>query len=301
MNPVPVPRTTLACVDCQFPALALRALRLSIEQCRFEAVKLFTDDTAVANADERIEVVAIPRIASSADYSRFVLKELRAHVHTDFVQLVQWDGYVAHGEAWSDEFLDYDYIGARWWFHPEGENVGNGGFSLRSRRLLDALQDERIVARDPEDDVICRRHRALLRDEYGIRIAPSSIADRYSFEGTDPHGREFGFHRAFNLPYFLEEAELARVLDTIPDASFCHLGYITLVHRLIGLGRKREALRYAQRIRGYAPGYAALSAKSRALLERAVVGLASRVQPCPCGSGAAFERCCGAFEKWAAA
>src|SRR5262249_32700761 len=158
----------------------------------------------------------IARIGSSAEYSRFILKELLQFLHTEYVQIIQWDGYVVHGSAWRDDFLTYDYVGARWWFREPPRNVGNGGFSLRSRRLLQALQDETIKATDPEDNVICLDKRDLLEHRYGIRIAPGAVADAYAFEGTQPSGREFGFHRLFNFPHVHDERELAAVMAMVP-------------------------------------------------------------------------------------
>ena len=267
--PVPVPRTTLACVDCQLPGLALRALRLSMAQCEFPSVKFFTDAGKIAlEPGERIELVPVARIASAGEYSRFVLKELARHVATDFVQIVQWDGYVINGAAWTGEFQDYDYIGARWWFRQAPANVGNGGFSLRSRRLLEALQDPAIGVDLPEDNAICLEYRALLESRYGIRIAPAALADRYAFEGTPPTLREFGFHRLFNFPLLYAEAELAEVLGQIPDAEFCTDVSVSLVQRLSELGRTKEALRYAGRLRQAPERYARLPPESRADLER---------------------------------
>jgi len=83
-------------------------------------------------------VVKIPRIASRAEYSRFVIKELGRHFRTSHLLVIQWDGYVINGKAWQEAFLEYDYIGAPWGFHTDQHRVGNGGFSLRSRRLFDA-------------------------------------------------------------------------------------------------------------------------------------------------------------------
>ena len=140
-----IARTTLVCIDCQLPRLAVRAMEHTLRQCEYEHARFFTDDAGVARSDPGIEVVAIPRIDSSAAYSRFVLKDLLHHVATDFVQIIQWDGYVTNAAAWSAEFLAYDYIGARWWFRETGRDVGNGGFSLRSRKLLLALQDRKSV------------------------------------------------------------------------------------------------------------------------------------------------------------
>ena len=48
--PVHVPRTTLLAIDCRHPRLAARALRLSLDQCRFERAKLLTDDATKITA-----------------------------------------------------------------------------------------------------------------------------------------------------------------------------------------------------------------------------------------------------------
>ena len=184
---VPVPRTTLVCVDCRNHELALVALRRSMAQCRFERVQLFTNRALDAPG---IEVVVLPDIASIADYSRFMVKELGSRIDTDFALVVQYDGFVANGRRWRTEFLDYDYIGAPW----AGGGVGNGGFSLRSRRLLRALKDARIADLVPEDIAICRTYRGLLESEYGIRFAPAEIAARFSFETLPPPEPTLGFH-----------------------------------------------------------------------------------------------------------
>ena len=65
---------------------------------------------------------------------------------------MQWDGYAVNPGAWDAAFLDCDYLGAKWSWHKDAMRVGNGGFSLRSRRLLLALQDPRIELVEAEDD-----------------------------------------------------------------------------------------------------------------------------------------------------
>jgi len=296
-----IPGTTLVSVDCRLPRLAMRALELSLRQCSYESALLLTDDAALAPRDPRIRIVAIARIASSAEYSRFLLKDLLHHVETDFVQVVQWDGYVTDAGGWSDEFLDFDYIGARWRSEEEGRNVGNGGFSLRSRKLLRALQDRDIEARHPEDKVICHAYRDLLAKRHGIRIAPGSVADRYAFEHNPRSGKEFGFHRICNLAHFNDEAELAAVVDALPASIFSTAASVTLVEFLAGMGRQREALRYAKRLRDDTQRFAALPRDARAQLERLMLGLVPRNHPCPCGSAATYKRCCGDLAVWTAA
>jgi hypothetical protein len=184
---VPVARTTLACVDCRNHELAIVALRRSMAQCRFERVRFFTDRPFALPG---IETVVIPDIGSIGDYSRFMVKELADRIETDFALVVQYDGYVLNGRRWRAEFLEHDYIGAPW----SRGGVGNGGFSLRSRKLMQALRDPRIAELVPEDVAICETYRGLLESEYGIRFAPVALAAQFSFETLPPPAPTLGFH-----------------------------------------------------------------------------------------------------------
>lgn len=200
---VEIKETTLCIVDCANHALAERALRLSMSACRFEKVKWLTD-RAVAVAG--VETVLIAPLGSMEQYSRFMVKDLLAHIDTEFVLTIQWDGYVVNPAAWTPEFLLFDYIGARWdsRSHTQAHhNVGNGGFSLRSRSLLEALQDPAIDSWHPEDRAICREHRSYLEDRHGIVFAADDIADRFSFEHLEIAALPFGFHSLTNLTRFV--------------------------------------------------------------------------------------------------
>ena len=198
-----VPDTTPVCVDCRDYALAADALRRTLRQCRFERALLFTDAEASVPG---VETLRIPRIASVGEYSRFMIKHLAPHVETAFALIVQYDGYVLNGSRWSDEFLRYDYIGAPWGY-GDGMAVGNGGFSLRSRKLLLALQDAEISPQHPEDLAICRTYRPLLEARHGIRFAPPELAARFSFEGQPRRGPTFGFHGVDHLYYLFDMSE----------------------------------------------------------------------------------------------
>ena len=146
-----LPGVTLCCIDTANHALASRALDRSRAGIRFARTLFITDR---ACADPGIEVAIVGPLDSREAYSRFVLKSLIAHVRTPHVLLVQWDGYVVNPDAWRADFLACDYIGARWFWHDDGMRVGNGGFSLRSRKLLEALQDPRIELTEAEDVTI---------------------------------------------------------------------------------------------------------------------------------------------------
>lgn len=131
-------------------------------------------------------------LKSKEEYSEFVIKKLPDYIQTDFVLIVQYDGYIIKPEAWADEFLQYDYIGAPWWF-MHSNNVGNGGFSLRSKAMLNACKI--ITDCHPEDGMI-REHRQEL-EAMGIKFAPEEIAARFSWEHNgkyEVYKGSFGFH-----------------------------------------------------------------------------------------------------------
>lgn len=235
-----LPQVTLCAVDCVNPLLALRALDISMHECRFSGA-LFLSDTADRYQLPGCQMVNIPRIDSRSEYSRFVIKELGRYLSTSHMLVVQWDGYVINGHAWQDEFLSYDYIGAPWGFHEDTHRVGNGGFSLRSRRLFDALQDSRITELDPEDDSIGRRYRTLLEESHGIVFAPEDLARSFSFETMTPNGTPFGFHGLFNMWMILPAHLLAEFVAALASSSVKGPQLLTLGRNYLELGRLEEA------------------------------------------------------------
>ena len=162
-------------------------------------------------------MVDIAPIESRDAYSNFVLKRLLPFVDTEHVLLVQWDGYVVNPGAWDPAFLDCDYLGAKWFWHGDGMRVGNGGFSLRSRRLLEALADPRIQLVEAEDTTIGRTFRPLLEREHAIRFGSDDLADKFSFEAAHPIGKPFGFHGLFNFWQVMPAAELAALPPRFSD------------------------------------------------------------------------------------
>jgi len=153
--------------------------------------------------DEEICVELLPKGYTLQKYSHFVVKELNNFVDTDFVMLFQNDGFIDNIDKWTDRFLDYDYIGAPWWYKDEN-NVGNGGFSVRSKKLLKVLaDDEKIEKVVPEDHHICRTYGKYLREKHGIKFAPEELALKFSVE----HGiykDQFGFHGTWQLEAYLK-------------------------------------------------------------------------------------------------
>jgi hypothetical protein len=196
-----LPEVTLIAVTSVNVEATIKAIEVCRQTIRFAACKLLTH-CAPPRQVAGVEVVIIPRLTSARAYSHFMLRELADHVPTSHCLVVQWDGHVVNTARWDPHFFDYDYIGASWPQFGDGRDVGNGGFSLRSRRLLDACRDQGFRASHPEDVAICRDNRAWL-EARGLRFAPRALADSFSAERASALDNAFGFHGVWHMPSVL--------------------------------------------------------------------------------------------------
>ncbi|MFT3975862.1 MAG: DUF5672 family protein [Sphingomonas bacterium] len=231
-----LPDVTLCAVTSVNVAATVRALEASMAQVHFGTCKLLTD---VPVRHPAIEVVPIARLTSAAAYSRFMLGALTDHVETPYCLVVQWDGHVLSSARWRSEFLEYDYIGARWPQFSDGRDVGNGGFSLRSRRLLEACGAQNFRADHPEDIAICRTNRAML-EARGLRFAPAALADLFAAERAGDPSESFGYHGVFNMPRAIGVESFWQVYRQLDERSSVHHDFRHLL-REVGRGRERTS------------------------------------------------------------
>jgi hypothetical protein len=252
-------RITLLCVETRDPALAHFAIQKCTQQARFGKIVLITDLAKLSNrlddqasnpaedqeknqqvdqqVDQQVarlqgvEYVQAPLIKTTKDYSDLLLTGLRQYVAGTHVLLIQWDSFILHPELWTHDFLQYDYIGAVWPHHPDTP-VGNGGFSLRSVKLLEALESPTIIKRHPEDFCICVDNKETLENQFGIRFAPAHVAEQFAVERTEWH-LAFGFHGFFNFGKALSPDELSTFLDLLPDSYLGGVDTYDLIYYLI--------------------------------------------------------------------
>ena len=239
---------TLCAVSSSNLAATVRALEASLAQIEFAEALLFTDQEPAAigvAASSEIEVVAIEPIRSSEAYSRFILEELAERIGTSHCLIVQWDGHVIDAGRWREEFLEYDYIGASWPQFHDGHEVGNGGFSLRSRRLIEACRRPGFAVHHPEDVAICRTNRVFL-EGLGLRFAPVELANRFSAErASDPSGT-FGYHGVFLMPQVLGERSFWEVYQSLSDKGSVWIDFGLLLRAVLRRpGGVRRALTLA--------------------------------------------------------
>ncbi|MBO9669750.1 MAG: hypothetical protein J7485_04455 [Sphingobium sp.] len=239
-----LPTVTLCAVSSVNVAATVVALERCLDAVDFAECLLFTD-LPIVPAHPSIQVVRIARLASAEAYSLFMQRDLASRTKTNHILVVQWDGFVLDPLAWQDEFLDYDYIGASWPQFTTGGQVGNGGFSLRSRRLLEACLDPDFKASHPEDVAICRQNRSLLIDRHAIRFADLSVAERFSYERTPRGSASFGFHGVFNMPDAVGRDAFWRTYQLLDDRRTIRTDFRALLLSML-LGR--DGLRRAGRM-----------------------------------------------------
>jgi len=216
-----LPNVTLICVedtsekDVFMASQIIKGIKNHIE---FHDVKLLSSEIKHGVTHK------IRKLNSLNDYSLFVLNDLIDYIDSEFVMIMQTDGYPLNPSCWSDKFLEYDYIGAPWsrvisrneqYSVPVQPNVkvinllvngsvGNGGLCIRSKRLVERVANynydlspvywEQLDVKDiaSEDEYICKYKRKELEAE-GLTFAPVELAQFFSIE-NDVWAGQFGFH-----------------------------------------------------------------------------------------------------------
>lgn len=212
-----LPQVTLCAATSVNLAATIQSLEASLAQIEFANCLLFTDQ-AVKLDHPAMKAVRIERLASAEAYSEFILSRLSTYIRTSHCLIVQWDGHVRDAGLWDPEFLQYDFIGASWPQFFDGHDIGNGGFSLRSKRLLEACKSPRFQPAHPEDILIGRTHRTWLEAQ-GLRFAGRALADRFSAERAGKLENAFGYHGVWHMPQVLGVERFWDIYRTLDDRS----------------------------------------------------------------------------------
>lgn len=193
----------------------LQALEISCKKLKPKDAIFFTSKNLTLNSIQKkyIRHVNINAINTLKDYSEFIIYELYKYIKTTHALIVQWDGYIWNEKKWDNKFLDYDYIGAP--FIPRAFDykysrdkdgafyvIGNGGFSLRSKKLLESatnfkLVDNKYITNFHEDGFYCVLHRKFLESK-GYKWPEFKLAKNFAIETPltfeDLKDLPFGFH-----------------------------------------------------------------------------------------------------------
>jgi hypothetical protein len=213
-----LPDVTLLLAGSHTRELSAMAIKSCLKSAYFGDILVFSDEEILPG-----KTIHVPQMNSVLDWAHFVWYDVAKFVITSHVLMIHWDSWIINEGMWTPDFLRYDYIGAPWTWERHKYRVGNSGFSLRSKKMMDliASNPERYVCGLPEDQRMCRLYREELESE-GIVFAPEDMAARFSYErDKDWHGstqvwpgdNQFGFHGIFNFPFVLSEANLKTRMD----------------------------------------------------------------------------------------
>lgn len=219
-------KVTLWAYATVFHKATAQALIRCLNKVRFDSVVIFTDQKEYFDPlpwTPEPTIIKVPhygagdptvetQVRRGADQvSVWMLTQLPqyAHLFSEHMLGIQWDSFIVNPDAWRPEWLQYDYIGAAW---PDGV-VGNTGFWLSSRRMIEAIGSLKLPAIPqachPYDVRLsyehCPPHPYYLRfpgghtgfrgllEKQGMKWAPREEADKFSVENQEYRG-SFGFH-----------------------------------------------------------------------------------------------------------
>jgi len=207
---------TIVAVDTYAHDLTRCAIERTLEEIPCREVLVFSDKNIFPDG-RWIDINPIDIVG----YNTLMVKHLWPFIRTEHVLIVQYDGLAVNSNNWTDDFLNYDYIGAIWpWdHHPPEYKVGNGGFSLRSRKLIEACKNHDMALTNKlpmyEDLYICVHYKKYLESQ-GIRYADISTAKKFSHEHHPGYQDTFGFHGTFNVPYYLDDQYCEKFIELLP-------------------------------------------------------------------------------------
>lgn len=230
MEKLDLSNITLVTVNSDCPGEGVHALKYSSNHINFKDVVLLT------HADkeyEGITKIKTPNIKSVKMYNDFMLG-LGNYIDSEYLLVIQSDGFVVNPNMWDTQFLEYDYIGAPWpnnpqWIQDQSEEkqktlqqgieknrIGNGGFSLRSRKFLNYSKHYNDCEGLGEDFFLC----ALNYDnaiKHDIKFPSLDIAYKFSYENRceefndnyrNPYYFDTNKHFGFHNSNFVNEKEI---------------------------------------------------------------------------------------------
>ena len=188
----------LVSINCVNAKESLKALNYCNKFFNFNNVILFTNEELETN----FELIKIKKLNSIKEYNDFILT-LNPYIKSDFALIVQDDGHIVNPNKWNKLFLDYDYIGAPWpnnysWKarfkkkynksisdqivkNINYNQVGNGGFSLRSKKFLEYSQTFSNCESISEDIFLCIYNYEKSQN-HKIKFPNFNLAKEFSYE-----------------------------------------------------------------------------------------------------------------------
>lgn len=164
-----LPEVCLFGIDAHDPAGLLRAAEICTGDIDFGAEVIITQHDYFRGRE---------------GYSKWMIASLWDAVKDNdctHVLTIHGDGFIQNPMAWDNEWLKLDMLGATW-VYKDGLNVGQGGFSLRSKKFIEICSRLDITDFHPEDCKLSRKYRPFLEKEFGLVWGTEEQANRFSIE-----------------------------------------------------------------------------------------------------------------------
>lgn len=204
-----LPNVTLLFVETRAHKITRRVILDCMSKVKFGDIRVFTDDPAAIGIDN-IHYIGCADFQSKKMAGQFYYAEAMGAVQTDFALMLEWDAGIYDPGMWTDEFLRYDYVGAPWNVRAEEigtMDVGNGGFTLMSKRLGQYIINNKQRFPVSTDWDLCRNQRKNY-EAAGFKWPKRELAGRFSWELVTRNPLHFGYHGAFNWPLVLTPSEI---------------------------------------------------------------------------------------------
>ena len=188
---------TIVCFSGSGPEQAVKSLKYSTRELKFFEKKVFSHvQPANLQASDDIIFHKIEQL-SHQTYSKFILHNLSDYIQTEFCLITHDDGFIINPHLWDDNFLKYDYIGAPWRAHYPDARVGNGGFSLRSKKFMELCKHIPWAGRH-EDADCCIFYKQFFLQQ-GCKYAPLDVAMKFSLESKIPECKDYNLDNCFGF------------------------------------------------------------------------------------------------------
>ncbi len=220
----------LICIDTLQPEEAFKSLLICNHFFEFGKMIMVSNSVIPNSNRHNIKHYHIEHITKK-EYSDYCF-HMSDYSDNDFVLIVQHDGFICNPKLWDDDFLKFDYLGApfnnfamsicsdQFMESPCYNSVGNGGFSLRSKKLLNFMKfiSNLPRIREEEDIVLCIQYYNLAKS-MGIKFADKNLSHKFSYESDmkadrwitteyfDPI-KQFGFHHISNKNKLLKDLKI---------------------------------------------------------------------------------------------
>jgi hypothetical protein len=210
---IKLPDVTLIAISSIEIPKTIEVLQKCSSMMEFGETK-FISNVKPSNLPENIIFEECPEIKNIDDYNYYMFREFGKHITTSHCLLVQYHAWILDPDLFDQNWLQYDYGGSPWairdnaYMSNDGtrSRVGNGGFSLRSSRLMNLSKKYDLPLREEqgwknEDGQICCYYKKEFLN-WGIKYMPLEDAAKFAYETSVPENKGianfFGFHR--NLP-----------------------------------------------------------------------------------------------------